>query len=130
MNLLRWVPTLVLLVACNVMCEEADPREKLDGAIAESIRLLEAKDYVTFLNKFAPPDKLKANLGNGSIEDLAKVFGARKAVRALKVLKEIKEKKPTMSDDGMTAKYALEEAVDDNKEVVFEKVGKFWYIRN
>jgi hypothetical protein len=102
-----------------------DPRERLDTAIAEGIKLLEAKDYVKFLTMFVPPDALAGQ----NIEQFAADFARRKGPMALAALKEIQTAKPTMSNDGLTATYAVTPGPDGGPtSMMWSKIGKYWYI--
>jgi hypothetical protein len=107
-----------------------DPREELESAIPEAIRLLEAKEYVTFLKNFVAPVHLKKLAEKGSLEEFAKEFGRTKSGRLLKVLKSIKDAKPELGDEGKKATFKLKEEVEGKKTIVFVKVDKFWYIQN
>jgi hypothetical protein len=118
-------------LAVNVIGQEAkpDPRENLETAIPEAIRLLEAKDYLALIKHFVHPDDLKKLEEQGkSPEKLAEQFGEKKAERLHAVLKEIKDKKPELNDDGSQAVFK----VDDKPGGVirFHKSGKLWCIRN
>lgn len=105
------------------------PREKLDTAIAEGIRLLEAKEYASFLKSFVPPDVLK-QLDGGSIDEFAKKFSEKKAGQLLAALKSVKNEKPKMDDDGKTATFEIKLEDAPRKTVVFKKIEKYWYISN
>ena len=117
---------IVALVASVARADEADPREKLDTAIPEAIRLLEAKDYATLLKEFVLPDDFKKITANVKLEDFAKQFGEDKAADALKALKSLKDKKPEMSADGTKATFKLDDP--QSKPMVWMKVDKYWYI--
>jgi hypothetical protein len=119
---------LASLTAGSKADEAADPRAKLDTAIPEAIRLLEAKEYKTMLKEFGAPDALKKILGEVSLDQFAERFAAGKADDLLKALKSIKGKKPEMSDDGNKATFTL---ADRNAQpVILEKIDKCWYIAN
>jgi len=109
---------------------KADPREKVDTAVPEGIRLLEAKEYSTFLQKFVPPDDLKKLTTKVPLDDFAKEFGQTHAPRLLKVLQAIRGTNPTMAVDGMLATYSFKEAVEGKKSISFTKIGKLWYLQN
>lgn len=128
----RYVIVVVLSLAGWAAADDAkpDPREKLDTAIPEAIRLLEAKEHLKFIKTFVSPDELKKITEKGSIEDLAKSFGEKKADRLLKILGAIKDAKPTLSDDGKTATFDLKALPDSKGSISFLKVEKYWYIKN
>lgn len=104
-----------------------DPREKLDTAIAEGIRLLETKDYVKFLSTFVPPEVLAAR--GKSIEEFAAEFSQGRAVEALAALKYIQSSKPAMSADGTSAFYEISPPPERGpRSMTWSKIGKYWYI--
>jgi len=110
---------------------KADPREKLDTAIPEAIRLLEAKEYETFLEKFVPPDLFKKITKETTLKEFATRFGKDKAADLLRVLKSIKDQKPTLDSKGTKATFKLKNEDKKGKDSIsFVKVGKFWYIQN
>jgi hypothetical protein len=108
---------------------KADPREKLETAITEAIRLLEAKDYATVLKHCLTPDDLKAITEKIPLDEFAKQFGEGKADRLLKVLKSIEDVKPTLDKEGKTATFKLKEEADGKKTISWVKIGKYWYIQ-
>lgn len=123
---------------------KSDPRENLETAVPEAIRLLEAKEYEVFLESFTPPvvlKKIKAGedprmppqittITDITFEEFARRFGERKAPTLLKVLKEIKNAKPTLDDTGTKATFALNEEINERKSLTFVKIKKHWYIQN
>jgi hypothetical protein len=109
--------------------DKPDPREKVDTAIAEAVRLIEAKEYATLLKKFVPPDELKKITEIVNLDEFAKKFGDGKAPRLLKALKATKGIEPTMSDNGSKATIKFKESIDGKDKIEFIKVGKHWYIK-
>jgi hypothetical protein len=109
---------------------KADPREELETAIPEAIRLLEAKEYETFLKTFIPPDDFKSVTKQVSLEEFAKRFGKDKAADLLRVLKAIKGTKPTLDPDGTKApfKHGIKGAPKDS--ITFVKMDGLWYLQN
>ncbi len=110
--------------------EKADPREKLETAIPEAIRLLEAKEYETFLKTFVAPDDMKKCLKDGSLAEFARNFAEDKAANLLLILKAIKDQKPALDaeEKKATFKHEIKSAAKD--VLIFAKVEKFWYIQN
>lgn len=120
-----------LSLAAIAQDAKPDPRESLETAIPEAIRLLEAKEAVTFIKQFAHPDDLKKLAEQGKTpENMAEQFSGDKSMRLLAVLKEIKDKKPEASEDGLTMLYKVEDNKAPGGKIVFQKSGKLWYIRN
>jgi len=134
MNLTRIITLLICVVLLGqgiARGQDKDAvREKLDTAIVEGIRLLEAKEYATFLKNFADPEQLKKVTESGKIDEFAQKFGEGKAKQLILVLKAIKGAAPKMSEDGKTATFDISVEGVNKKTIGFTKVGKYWYISN
>ncbi len=124
------IPICLLFAAVSILRaeEKPDPREKLDTTIAETIRLIEAKDTAALIKFVLPPKELQQRLENKTIEEVAKEIEAF-LPNALKILKQIQGTKPGLNEDETRAVYELKEAVDVHKVVTFVKEEKFWYIK-
>jgi ActR/RegA family two-component response regulator len=111
---------------------QPDPREKPETAIAEWIRLLEAKDYKSFVQEFTPPEALALllSMSKMTIEDLAKDIGEKSSADVLQALKAAKDVKPEMSADGQKATFKLKEPVDGHDSFSLVRIEKFWYMAN
>jgi hypothetical protein len=107
-----------------------DPREKLETAIPESIKMLTAKEFKPFIEKFVAPDDLKEITKRTTVEEFAKRFGEEKAETLLKVLEDIKDTKPTFDKTETKATYTLTQTIGSKKSITFKKVEKYWYIQN
>jgi hypothetical protein len=105
---------------------KTNPREKLDTAIKEAIRLLEAKEYAAFLEQFMVPDELKEITRKKPLDEFAKEFAERKAGDMLKVLKSLDGLKPTLDESGTTATFDPPGAM----KLKWVLIDKSWYIRN
>jgi len=107
------------------------PREKPDTAIAEGIRLLEAKQYEAFLTAFVPPQE-QTRLGTTPEEKkaFAEEFGATKVTRLLNALKEAVVATPTFNADKTTATFPLKTPVISSTSLTLIKIGSYWYIAN
>lgn len=110
--------------------DKPDPRENIDTAIPEAIRLLEKKDYEGMLKAFVAPKELEMITADKPLPDFAKTFGENNAERLLKVLTAIKGTTPTLSDDKTLATFELKEPVIGKHEIQFQKIDKYWYIKN
>ena len=133
MRVLCMLVVLCASAALSVAIAEegkAEPRENLETAIPEAIRLLEAKEYVTFLTNFVNPDDFKRFTEGTTVEAFAKHFAEGNADVLLKALQSIKEAKPTMENDGKRAVYDLKEKINGRDKLAFVKVEKYWYIEN
>lgn len=126
---------LVFVVAVAVasvqpaFSQQPDPRRDSGTAIAEMIRLLERKDFVTLLNTFAVPEKLKEMVANKTIDAVAAEFGERKADDVLEMLKAASKIKPTFNPDGTRADYRFDKPIGGDGRVTMVKIGEYWFIR-
>jgi len=109
---------------------QVNPREKLATALPEMIRQLEAKEYKSFVEQFAPPQVVKGITAEKPIDDFAKDFGKELAGDLLKALQAVKDAKPEMSDEGKKATFPLKDAIAGKKSLIFTKIEKYWYISN
>lgn len=108
---------------------KADPRENLDTAIAESIRLLEAKEHATFLKTFIEPEMLASR--RDTFEEFVASFAGERADRLLAMLKHTRTLKPVTSAEGTIATYQPDpNAGVGTRSLRWEKTGKYWYIAN
>ncbi len=107
-------------------------RAKLETAIPEAIRLLEANEHLKFLKTFVAPDDLQQMLSRAQapLEDAAKGFAARGAGRLLTVLKAIQRTTPQLSANGNTAVFMLEEPIDGLGRISIVKIDGLWYVKN
>jgi hypothetical protein len=121
-----------LLFVTPVLSDDDHPerREQLATAIPEGIRLLEAKEFESFLKSFVPPEDLKRITEETSLAEFAKTFGQRKAPRLLEVLTEIKDEKPVFGKNETEATYTLKKEIGGKKSLTFVMIDKYWYIRN
>lgn len=109
---------------------DTDPREKVTTAVPEAVRLLEKKEYETFLKEFMTPEDLKKVTQRIPLADFAKRFGEDKAPRLLMVLKMVKDNKPVLDADGKKAGYEFEKPGLGKGTISFIKIGKYWYLKN
>jgi hypothetical protein len=114
--------------------EISDPRTTLLGTIQEVIRLLEAENYRPIFEAYVCPDDRKAVEESGkTMDEVIQAFGEKRAKTLLKVLKDILQKEPVISEDGSTATFKLEgdlaqEAPSDT--FVMIKTQGMWFIKN
>ena len=115
--------------------KSADPRESLDTAYAEIIRLMQANDSATFIKKYMSASTIADITDNGKIP-LADVIRDSQKVAVVEpdrskfmvhVLTVLKNTKPVFSDDGCTATI---KGTDVNTKysaaVIMTKEGKHW----
>lgn len=123
---------LCLITAAYLSADEPkpDPREQLDTAIPEAIRLLEAKEHKTFLKDFVAPADLERITKNIPLDQLAERFGTDKADVLLGVLKSIKGAQPTLDAAKTRATFKLKEPIGGKEDIRWVKVEKNWYIEN
>lgn len=131
----RFTMILIAMVAAAFsvsLAQDAkpDPQEKLETAIPEAIRLIEAKEYAKFLKSYVAPEDLKKIAAEMPLDEFAKFFGEKKAEPLLKMLKAIKGVKPTLDADGKKATFKVKDPIDGRDSISFQKVDKRWYIQN
>lgn len=129
---MKAVLSVLTLVLASVMVHAQDNtwQEKLETAIPEGIKLLEAKEYVKFLKAFVEPPHLQKLSEQGSVEDFAENFGKTKGPQLLKVLQNIKGRTPTLEEEGTKATYEVSVEGVSKKTITFRKHGKTWHIAN
>jgi hypothetical protein len=124
--------SLVALLCASVVPafgQKIDPRREPATAVAEAIRVLERKDYATFLQTFARPEELKELLASKKIEEVAAEFGKEKAADILIALKAAAKMTPTLSREGTRADYRFEKPIGGESRITLEKIGEYWYFR-
>lgn len=130
-SLIRPAVALVATFTFSYAAVPDDVRGDLGRLVPEAIRLLEAKEFATVLETLVPPDEFKKITADKPIAEFAAMFGEKKAASLLAVLKTVKDLKPVISADGVTATYALPENPEfPKKEMVFTKIEGRWYIKN
>lgn len=122
----------IAFVATAMGAAESPPEryKSLETAIPEGIRLLEAKEYATFLKNFVEPEHFKLLTQSVPLEKFAQKFGEGKAELMLEVLRSIRGTNPTMDASGTLATYTLKEPPKVRPTIVWVKVEDRWYIRN
>ena len=107
----------------------ADPRTQPATAIAEAIRLLEAKEYARFLETFSRPGDLTEMLATRKMDDLVAEFASERSPDILAALKAASGMQPTVSQDGLRVDYRFEKPFGREKRISMVKIGEFWYFR-
>ncbi|MEW5983254.1 MAG: hypothetical protein AB1806_12915 [Acidobacteriota bacterium] len=106
-----------------------DPREQVETAIGEAVRLLESKDYRAFLLQFAPPDQVKARGGaQAALEAWVELFSAQ-ADHVLAAFTHARTRTPTYDAAGTTATFLLKGEIGP-PSLRMVKIGKYWYLGN
>ena len=122
--------SLLLLMIGQVQADTTpNPREKLQTAIPEGIRLLETKEYITFLKNFMNPCDLEQFIKEeNSLEEGAKMFAEEKAQRLLEIFKEIQDVKPKFENNGNKAIFQLKDNDEGIHTIIFVRFERYWYI--
>jgi len=108
------------------------PRENVETTVVEALRVLESKDYRTFLQEFFPPESVKDMLAQfGGIDAWVDTFVAHSLGNVLQHLKQARTVKPTYDEAKTTAFFLL--TIQDGtatftKNYKMVKVGRYWYI--
>ena len=113
-----------------IIAKAINPRSGLRSSIAAVTRLLEKKDYVRAHNTSVPPEILERILKGSTVEQLAQRFSQKKAGVLLEVLKSIGDVEPSVEATARVVTFALEKPISNKAKITFEKVGRYWYIRN
>ncbi len=120
---------LSMSVASPQTASMPDPREKVETAIGAAMRLLESKDYRTFLLQFVPPDQVKARGGSPEAMDVWVEYFSAQADSILAALKYARTQTPTYDDTKAIATFPLKgDAGPSSLKMV--KIGQYWYIGN
>jgi len=120
----------------------ADPRAKLDTAIAEYLRAWESEDYYTFYLEQIPPDEVPAGktmeeLAREAADKVVKSFQLEPQfmmdVRAMELAAyhSIQGQTPILSDDGNTATYeshAVTRLDSFSVKITLLKKNGLWYL--
>jgi hypothetical protein len=110
---------------------EATPREHIDTAVVEGIRLLEAEDYEGFVSAFVKPDDLLIVAPTpDALAAHAKDFGANRAASWLDALRDIRGRTPVLDAAETSATFVLARPLAFKQTLTFVKIGKYWYIGN
>lgn len=105
-----------------------DQPEDLAKAIAEATKMLEDKKYKEFLERFVHPDDKKRI--TKTWDKVVEGFG-EKSGRLLEILKLIGKSKVKLTDEGKTASFTVNPALEGNKPTIrFGKIEKDWYLFN
>jgi hypothetical protein len=130
---MRALSALFLLLAITISLTSparAETPADLQKAIESGVKMLEAKNYLAFIETFMPPEDVaqvpdKARFAEG--------FGKKKAAVLLEVLRFVQSRAPEMSADGKKATWSLGkmEGAPAKRPLVFLKHddGR-WYIEN
>lgn len=113
--------------------EEGKPGERLvalRSTIDSCIAMLEAKDYVTFLERVIHPDDRERYAAKGGYEELAKEFAGEKADVLLSVLKYVRTRTPKFTERETVATFKLGKGVAPRGTIAFVSVAKVWYLKN
>ena len=107
-----------------------DPRENLTSAINDAVHLLKNRAYQSFIEKYVLPDDLEKILTKKTISELVEDFSGEKAEKVLGALKLANELEPKFDESGNKAVFSKNDVGGMSKDMVFKKVGKYWYIAN
>ncbi|HJN65962.1 MAG: hypothetical protein QF408_00295 [Pirellulales bacterium] len=125
--------TLLVLLSITAPAadsKEANPQADLATAIPHALALIQADEFENFIRHYAVPKELEKILGQKTLEELVRGFAKDHAARVALLLEEIQDKQPKLSADGNIAQYPIDLKNFSRKQLVFEKIGGLWYLRN
>lgn len=131
-----WFCSLVLVVVAHAAVSVAaepkpHPCATLETALPHGVKLLDEKRYKDFLTAFVHPDDIAALPPGQTLDDITASFGeGEKAVVLLAVFRSILGAKPTLSEEGTVATYAVPVKEAPRDEIQFTLRDGRWYIRN
>jgi hypothetical protein len=98
------------------------------AAIAEGLRLLEAKDFATFLKTFMKPTDLTEHLSKfGTMEKLTAALSRHKeSALLLEKFRAASKVEPTFSGDGVRANFPFDAVIGNDRRLQLEKIGDRW----
>jgi hypothetical protein len=130
-SLIRAAVALLAAFTFSFAAVPDDIRQNLDKLVAETIRLIEAKEFVTVLETLFTPDALKRRTAIVPIDVVAVKWGEVIAPPFLVALKTLKDTKPKFSDDGNTATFDWPNGPESlPKFIVFIRIEGRWYIKS
>ncbi len=127
-------------VAKNAEPPALEPKADLHECIAQTLKLLEAKDIPGLIRTLMPPSAMQQMIDAGratSVDDVVAIYSQRpdlneKIAELQQVLESIKDATPEMSADGQRATYKLDGSTVDPKgrpDISFVQEGGNWYLR-
>jgi hypothetical protein len=99
----------------------------LSATIDKAVKLLEAQKHEEVVRLLIEPKELERWLESTTMERVIDGFKGRKAEDLLLVLKQVRERTPTLDADGRQATFKLDGAV--RKDVDFARIGDKWYLK-
>src|SRR5688572_17168819 len=108
------LPSLVLslsILAVPVQVVSKPPlRENAEASLREALRLIEGKDYRTFLLEFMPPEFVKTRTKSAAaLDEWVEYFAKQGVVYTLPKIKEASKVTPTYDEAKTTATFPLKE---------------------
>jgi len=121
---------IILVFSPIVFAEEKSPREEVNTAIDEAIRLLSEDNFKVFIQTFMPPETLKTVTQGKpeALDEMVRTIAKEKVEPMLKALKIAKTLKPTLENDGKKTVFTFAEPIDGHRSLTLIKIEKYWYI--
>jgi hypothetical protein len=122
------VLSLTVLASPLQVVSKPSLRENAETALREALRLIEAKDYRTFLLQFMPPEMVKTKTkSEAALNEWIEYFATHGVVYTLPKIKEAIRVSPKYDDAKATATFPLKEN-DGTKWFKLIKIGRNWYV--
>jgi len=111
-----------------------EPQGDVNACIAQTIKLIDAGDYLNLIKTLMPPDQLQrmANAGQSvSVEDIAaqmssSSFTQQRMQRLRDALESVKDQTPTLNGDGTQASFDVPAGT---YPLTFTKIDGYWYLK-
>ncbi len=123
---------------------EPQPQQDLDACIAQTLKILEAKDIPGLIKTLMPPDEIQKMIASGqaaSVEDIAAQFSQmpdldERLAQLQQTLESVKDQTPEFNADGTQATYTpgassgvYNSPGGSSGTITFIKVDGNWYLR-
>ncbi len=102
----------------------------LRATIDSCIAMVEAGEYVAFLERVVHPDDRERYASRGGYEELAKEFAGEKAEVLLRVLKYVRTRTPKFTKAETVATFKLKKGMAPRNTIAFVAVDGVWYLSN
>jgi hypothetical protein len=120
------------------------PQANLNDCIAQTLKLLQAKDVLGLVKTLMPPSAMQAAMASGqfaTLDDVAAMYANRPTINQQlshlqQILESVKDQTPVLNPDGSQATYKIDPSVGSytgpgasDGGIAFVKEDGFWYLK-